>query len=187
MSTMPLGVNRTLVDAAKCFMVCALCIRTIVGACNSQCEISLRVTGWFFSIQSTKRCTQKSRILFGDPTVVICLLAMGRDGTMPRKGSKCINVSLVKKKGNKNITCVDNLENFGIIMDEPLKRAVSRHFSVSVSYAGGPDVSKGTLMFVQGKYVVQLVEFLSKNLQIPKKHFVGNAKGVSKRDKAVNV
>ena len=69
-------------------------------------------------------------------------------GQMPKKGSKKVEVKQVKRK-QKNVTQVSNLENFGIELDERLKRAIARHFSVAVSYGDGPDATKGKLVFVQ--------------------------------------
>lgn len=54
-------------------------------------------------------------------------------GTMPKRGTKKIEVVQQKKKGNKNVTVVSNLANFGFTLDEGLKKAMARHFSASVS------------------------------------------------------
>jgi len=69
-------------------------------------------------------------------------------GQLPKKGSKKVEIRQVKRK-QKNVTEVSNLENFGIELDERLKRAIARHFSVAVSYGDGPDATKGKLVFVQ--------------------------------------
>lgn len=51
----------------------------------------------------------------------------------------------------------------------------------------GPDATKGKLIFVQGKYVMQLAKYIETQLGVPGQYIVVNAKGVSSRDKAINV
>lgn len=106
---------------------------------------------------------------------------------MPTKGSKVILIKLSKVRGNKNVTTIHNLENFGIALDEALKKEMAKRFSVSVSFAPTANKKEGLAATVQGKYVHQLQSFLTDKYGIPAKYFQIDAKGLSKKDKQVNV
>lgn len=107
--------------------------------------------------------------------------------TVPTKGSKVVLIKLAKVRGNKNVTTISNLQSFGIVLDEELRKALARRFSVSVSLAPTANQKEGLAITVQGKYVMQLQEFLMERFGIPAKFFKIEAKGLTKRDKAAKV
>jgi hypothetical protein len=55
------------------------------------------------------------------------------NGQLPKRGTKRVEIVQKKKKGNKNVTVVSSLENFGFELDENLKRTIAKHFSASVN------------------------------------------------------
>eukprot|EP00039_Didymoeca_costata_P010630 m.143613 g.143613 ORF g.143613 m.143613 type:complete len:579 (-) comp14903_c0_seq2:92-1828(-) len=95
-------------------------------------------------------------------------------GQLPKKGTKFVNVSQKKVKGNKNITVVSNMENFGIRLDDTLKKELAKKFSVAVSFTDVP--GEGMSIIVQGKYYQQLQQWVTERFQIPKKYVNVNAK-----------
>lgn len=109
------------------------------------------------------------------------------DGTLPKRGAKKIEVLLKKVRGNKNITQVSRLGNFGIKLDSGLQKEMKLRFSAAVSYVTGPDATAGTLITIQGKYVRQVANFITERFKIPAKYLDVKMKGVSKHDKMVNV
>ena len=90
--------------------------------------------------------------------------------------------------GHKNITVISNLESFGIRLDDALRKEMSKRFSVACSFTASKGGGGGLEVQVQGKYVMQLEKFVKDRFKIPSQHVkVGKSKGVSKRDKAINV
>ena len=57
----------------------------------------------------------------------------------------------VQVRGNKNLTVISNLENFGITLNEALRKDLAKRFAVAVTFTSGPDASKGKLIHLQGK------------------------------------
>lgn len=108
-----------------------------------------------------------------------------QQGSLPKKGVKVITVMAKKVRGNKNVTTIHNLENFGIRLDAALRKEMAKRFSVAVTFTEAPDNTM--LVTVQGKFAVQLDRFLTERFGIPKKHIRVNAKGVTAKDKAINV
>eukprot|EP00049_Salpingoeca_infusionum_P028029 m.35768 g.35768 ORF g.35768 m.35768 type:complete len:652 (+) comp9920_c0_seq2:196-2151(+) len=87
---------------------------------------------------------------------------------------------------NKNKTIVENLTKFGIHLDNDLKRALSNKFSGSVSIVEAHGQGNPQL-HIQGKYVTQVAQFLKERYSIPDAFIVTNLKGVTKKDREVNV
>jgi len=108
-------------------------------------------------------------------------------GALPKRGVKVVTIMGKKVRGNKNVTTIANLENFGIRLDGAVRKEMSKRFSVAVSYSDSADATAGQVVTVQGKYAVQLEKFITERFGIPKKHIRSSAKGASKRDKAINV
>jgi translation initiation factor 2D len=100
---------------------------------------------------------------------------------VPSRGPQKIVIEQ-KRVANKNMTVVSALSNFGIALDDELKRAIAKRFSVAVSYAESPDASLGMLLRVQGKYLEELAEVLQDRYGIPKRYIsVIKAKGKKKK------
>lgn len=53
---------------------------------------------------------------------------------VPTKGAKVIVIKLTRRSGNKNVTVISNLENFGIRLTDEIKKDIAKRFSVSVRY-----------------------------------------------------
>eukprot|EP00730_Choanoeca_flexa_P009877 TRINITY_DN1426_c0_g1_i1.p1 TRINITY_DN1426_c0_g1~~TRINITY_DN1426_c0_g1_i1.p1 ORF type:complete len:632 (+),score=196.74 TRINITY_DN1426_c0_g1_i1:108-2003(+) len=99
---------------------------------------------------------------------------------VPKSGPQKIVIEQ-KRIANKNMTVVSALSRFGIRLDDELKRAVAKRFSVAVSYADSPDASLGRLLRVQGKYLQELADFLMERYSIPKRYItILKAKGKKK-------
>eukprot|EP00050_Salpingoeca_kvevrii_P017519 m.65880 g.65880 ORF g.65880 m.65880 type:complete len:600 (+) comp7597_c0_seq1:412-2211(+) len=111
----------------------------------------------------------------------------GASYVVPKSGSKLISIQVKKVRGNKNVTLVENLTNFGIALDEAFRKELARRFSASVSFAMGPDKKKGMQLLVQGKFAPQVQKFLMEQYGVPAKFFSVSDKGMTKKDKAINV
>ena len=107
--------------------------------------------------------------------------------SVPKSGSKKIEISIKTVRGNKNVTLIKNLEPFGIKLDEALRSKMAKTFSVAVSYSDDPNKKLGQTVTLQGKYATQAERFLAAEFGIPKGYFQTNATKQTKKDKGINV
>lgn len=109
-------------------------------------------------------------------------------GAVPKRGTKLVTIHQKKVRGNKNVTVIENLSNFGIRLDDPMRKELAKHFSSSVTFSESADKTKGTVVILQGKYVIQLEKYIKDRYKLPGKYIrIASTKGVSAKDKNINV
>ncbi|RDD37372.1 Eukaryotic translation initiation factor 2D [Trichoplax sp. H2] len=99
------------------------------------------------------------------------------DRPILRKGKvDLINVSIVRRSGNKKVTLIDNLESFGIPVDKFMHTLQNMAAASTCTYSVPGKKSTGTQVMVQGSQIKIVSRILIENLKIPKKFITGIGK-----------